>query len=291
MKMEFKLPPLPSTLGEILQIISRETPVPDDDRLVAIIEKDPAVSLYVLRQVNSAYYGLRRQITQIHRAIALLGLKRVCNLVLAAALKQTFAFLEDATARRIFEHITRTSVATAAFARDLLTHLKAPLPETAFAAGMLHQLGRLVFLYSAPDMYAFLWFDGTATSQAAPLVVPSCATEHAHFDTDYLQLGASTLRQWGLPDEFALCTRHLHTPDQMVDGPLRTLTLALAAGSTASEHLFAPTDTEPSSAPEESPTLVALAEDQNIDVEGLACFLVERSETVRSFAQSIMSEL
>ncbi|MFQ5572381.1 MAG: HDOD domain-containing protein, partial [Rhodothermales bacterium] len=66
--MDFKLPPLPNTLGEILQIVSRETPYPDNDRLAKIIQRDPAMTVYVLRQVNSAYYGVRQHVTQIRRA-------------------------------------------------------------------------------------------------------------------------------------------------------------------------------------------------------------------------------
>lgn len=287
--MEFKIPPLPTTLGEVLQVLSRETPVPDDARLVEIIEKDPAISLYVLRQVNSAYYGLRRHVTEIHRAIAILGLKRVCNLVLTAALKQTFAYLEDAASQAIYTHIIKTSVATAAFARDLATYLRLPLAETAFTAGLLHQLGRLVFLYSMPEQYVPLWHNGT---QAAP-VAPSREVEQTHFRTDYLQLGASTLREWGLPEEFALITHRLHAPAEMSEGPLRTLALTVAAGTAAADALFAPPPSDPASPPRAVPcagsaTLGALAAAADADPEDLGGFLTEHREAVSEFTQSVL---
>ncbi len=287
--MEFKIPPLPTTLGEILQVLSREAPVPDDRRLVEIIEKDPAISIYVLRQVNSAYYGLRRHVTEIRRAVALLGLKRVCNLVLAASLKQTFSYLEDTASQTIYEHIIKTSLATAAFARDLAEYLRLPLAETAFTAGLLHQLGRLVFLYSIPRLYVPLWYHGTARPNQMLPEAPSREAEHRRFNTDYLHLGATTLRQWKLPQEFIHITNNLDAPDEMDAGPLRTLALTVAAGSTASAALF---EIDPPETDEETrlipPCLAALADAKNADAEALARFLDERCEPVSAFAHSVM---
>lgn len=289
-EMEFKIPPLPTTLGEILQVLSRETPVPDNDRLVAIIQKDPAISLYVLRQVNSAYYGLRRHITEIHRAVTLLGLKRISNLVLAAALKQTFAYLADTTAQNIYKHVIKTSVATAAFARDLTAHLHLPLAETAFTAGLLHQLGRLVFLYSVPHLYVSLWQNSNTPASHCPPHPPSLETEYARFNTDYLRLGASTLREWELPEEFVAITKGLHALGPLPTEPLRSLTLAVDAGRAASETFFLPVAAETDPGPVVSAPLAVLAETQRVEAEKLAVFLADRSEVVYQFAQSVMTD-
>lgn len=285
--MEFKIPPLPTTLGEILQVLSREVPVPDNNRLVEIIEKDPALSVYVLRQVNSVYYGLRCRVTEIRRAVALLGLKRVCNLALSASLKQSFVYLEDAASRTIYEHVIKTSVATAAFARDLAAYLNLPLAETAFTAGLLHQLGRLVFLYSAPQRYVSLWYTQAHTVPEAP----SREAEAHLFNTDYLQLGATTLRQWNLPAELVLITNCLDTPDEIERGPLRTLALTVAVGNTASASLFLPVSPETDEAIPNAPScLKALAEKHDRDIEDLARFLDERRDAVSQFARSVMGD-
>ena len=97
--MDFKLPALPTALAEVIKI--QRAPTPDPEALVEIIEKDPALALYVLRQINSAYYGLRKEVSQINRAVTLLGSKKVCNLVLAAALKKAFPSVKGPTARTI----------------------------------------------------------------------------------------------------------------------------------------------------------------------------------------------
>ena len=100
--MELKIPPMPNTLGEVLQIMSDESPTGGVDRLVTLIRRDPATSIYVLRRINSPYHGVRRYISQVDQAVVLLGFKRVCNLVLAATLKQTFAYLESTAARNVY---------------------------------------------------------------------------------------------------------------------------------------------------------------------------------------------
>ena len=106
--MDFKLPALPTALAEVIKI--QRAPTPDPEALVEIIEKDPALALYVLRQINSAYYGLRKEVSQINRAVTLLGSKKVCNLVLAAALKQTFPSVKGPTARAIYQQILKNSI-------------------------------------------------------------------------------------------------------------------------------------------------------------------------------------
>jgi len=291
-EIEFKLPPLPTTLGEILQVLSREAPVPDDKRLVTIIEKDPAIAIYVLRQVNSAYYGLRRQVTEINRAVSLLGLKRVCNLVLAAALKQTFAYLEDSTAQTIYGQIIKTSVATAAFARDLATYLHIPPAEMAFTTGILHQLGRLVFLYSVPHLYLPLWQNGTAATARVSYLAPSRETEDARFNTDYLRLGASTLREWNLPEEFATVLSHLHAPAQTTDSQLRSLTLTVVAGQAATEELLLAGEAAIPLENRHLPGLLAaLSEGRSTDVEELTGFLEGRKAVVGEFTQTVVADL
>jgi len=73
------LPPLPQTVVEI------EKAYADADVNVkavsAIVEKDPMVVADLLKLLNSAFYGLRKEITSVEQAISLLGLKSVKDLV------------------------------------------------------------------------------------------------------------------------------------------------------------------------------------------------------------------
>ena len=289
--MELKIPPMPNTLGEVLQIMSDESPAGGVDRLVTLIRRDPATSIYVLRRINSPYHGVRRYISQVDQAVVLLGFKRVCNLVLAATLKQTFAYLESAAARNIYEHVMQTSLATAAFARDLTAHLRLPFSETAFTAGLLHQLGRLVLLQSASQVYTSLWYQPAPDTDQLTFTPPAPAREEDVFNTTYPRLGAAVMKQWSLPKELIAVTGSVLQPSQVTDGQTRTLTLTVAAGSAVSNTLFK--DEEASSAKESSiPVPVrALARDSRLDVEELAGFLQERSPVIREFAETVLKDM
>ena len=122
--MESKFLQLPNTLGEVLQILSDESPSGSVDQLVEIIRKDPATSIYVHRRISSPYHGLRRYFSEIDQAVVLPGFKRVCNLVLTVTLKQSSSYMESTAARNVYEQIMQTGPATAAFARDLASHLR-----------------------------------------------------------------------------------------------------------------------------------------------------------------------
>ncbi len=197
--MELKIPPLPNTLGEILQFMSDESASGNVDQLVEIIRKDPATSIYVLRRINSPYHGLRRYISEIDQAVVLLGFKRVCNLVLTVTLKQSFSYMDSTAAQNVYEHIMQTSLATAAFARDLASHLRFPFSEKAFTAGLLHQLGRLVLLQSASQLYVSLWYQKDPETNQLLFLAPSPEKEQEYFDTNYSNLGAAIMRKWSFP--------------------------------------------------------------------------------------------
>ncbi len=286
--MDLKLPALPTALAEIIQI--QRTSTPDINRLVDIIERDPALALYVLRQVNSPYYGLRKQVSQINRAVTLLGAKRVCNLVLAAALRQTFSSVKGRTAKAVYQHILKTSIATAVLARDLADLLHLSSSETGFTAGLLHQVGRLALLYNASDQYLPLWYKRMPPKQHVTLVAPSLAAEQARFDTDYLKLGAMALQRWGLPEEFAAIMRRIRTLEKVVESPIRILPLIVAIGRAVAEGIFEPPGYGSYAlyAVNGRPMLLEkLAESRHLDGEALDDFLNGRSDDVQQYAQSL----
>ena len=290
--MELKIPPLPNTLGEVLQIMSAESPTGSVDRLVALIRRDPATSIYVLRRINSPYHGVRRYISQLDQAVVLLGFKRVCNLVLAATLKQTFAYLESTAACNIYEHVMQMSLATAAFARDLAAHLRLPFSETAFTAGLLHQLGRLVFLQSASQTYTSLWYQPAPDTGQLTFTPPTPTREEDVFNTTYPRLGAAVMKQWSFPKELIVVTGSVLHPSQVIDGQTRRLTLTVAAGNALAAPLFNTNGKDaPAAFPQLPISVMALARDSHLDVQALAGFLAERRAVVREFAETVFKDM
>ncbi|WP_457592348.1 HDOD domain-containing protein [Hydrogenimonas sp.] len=74
------LPPLPQTVVEIEKAYA--DPDVNVKMVAAIVEKDPMVVADLLRLLNSAFYGLRKEITSVEQAISLLGMKSVKDLII-----------------------------------------------------------------------------------------------------------------------------------------------------------------------------------------------------------------
>ncbi|RYG88041.1 HDOD domain-containing protein, partial [bacterium] len=83
-----ELPPLPTAVLKILEVMARPDPSAND--IEAVVASDPALTAKMLRVVNSAYYGLARQISNVGQAVVILGLQQVRNVTLAVGASSTF---------------------------------------------------------------------------------------------------------------------------------------------------------------------------------------------------------
>ncbi len=79
------LPPLPQTVVEIEKAYA--DPNVNIKKVGSIVEKDPMVVADLLKLLNSAFYGLKKEITSIEQAISLLGMKSVKDLVINLSMR------------------------------------------------------------------------------------------------------------------------------------------------------------------------------------------------------------
>ncbi|MBI4718838.1 MAG: HDOD domain-containing protein [Planctomycetes bacterium] len=143
---------LPEITIKIIQIV--EDPKSTARDLHDVIKNDPALSVKVLKVVNSAFYGLPGQVASVDRAIILLGLSAVKNIAIAASIARLFK------GRRISEQFSasdlwRHSVSVAVAAHDIAKASPHPgMPDEIFVAGMIHDIGTMVERQSFPDQFA-----------------------------------------------------------------------------------------------------------------------------------------
>jgi len=82
------LPVLPRTYMELSRALSNpNVPLPN---IVKIVEQDVSISAKILQLVNSAFFGLPREITTLHTAVSFLGMQMLQNLVLSAEVFSVF---------------------------------------------------------------------------------------------------------------------------------------------------------------------------------------------------------
>ena len=142
---------LPEVTIRIIEIV--EDPKSTARDLHAVIKNDPALSVKVLKVVNSAFYGLPGQVASVDRAIILLGLSAVKNISIAASIARLFKgkrVSEQFSAADLWRH----SVAVAVAARSLAKCSPHPvMSDEVFVAGLIHDIGTLVERQSFPDQF------------------------------------------------------------------------------------------------------------------------------------------
>lgn len=228
---DIRFPPLPRSVADVTRLVAEVRDVPDIRRLVDIVNSDPVIAGSVLRRINSAYYGVRRPVGDVHKAVHLLGFEEVCDIVLTSGMMRLQDILPTSDQAKIFDQIMRMSVGTASFAKKLAVHLKLYQQSFAFTLGLLHTCGRLVLLYNRADDYEELW------STNGFGFAPTVTSEQIIFGTDHAELGAMAADSWHLPDFVVEVVREYLTPGHLQDHNLRILGLTLSVSAHACERL------------------------------------------------------
>ena len=144
-----RMPAFPQSVQKILELTRDVNCSPKD--LVQVIDKDPVVTVKVLRVVNSAYYSLPKQITSINHAVVYLGFNTIKNLALSiAAIGMLPANNADGFDG---EQYLLHSLATAGIAKQLAPRVETADPMDCFIAGLLHDFGKVVFAQFMPTEF------------------------------------------------------------------------------------------------------------------------------------------
>ncbi|KPK75922.1 MAG: hypothetical protein AMJ79_09085 [Phycisphaerae bacterium SM23_30] len=172
-----------------------------------IVSNDPSLSARVLRVVNSAFYGLPGQIGSIDRAIMLLGLNAVKNIAIAASLSKMFkntVICDDFTGKDLWTH----SVAVGAANKLLTMKIGLALPDEAFLAGLIHDIGLVAVMQSRGDKLLEI-------VQQAKAGIPFYKAEEAVIGANHQTIGMALAARWKFPRSFQYVTGYHHRPTEL----------------------------------------------------------------------------
>ncbi len=136
-----ELPVLPRAAVEVQELIARDADLPS---IVRAIEREPTVAAALVKYANAAVYAGLRDVTDLQQAVARLGLDQVQQTVVSLSAKAAFKADNPAQAK-YYGMIWKHSLTTAVAARRLAEFVNVP-KETAFLAGLLHDIGRVCVL-------------------------------------------------------------------------------------------------------------------------------------------------
>lgn len=143
-----ELPAAPVILNKAIKLTSDLQSNIND--LSKNISADQSLTAKVIRLSNSPLYGQVKKISSIQEAIIVLGFNQVKSIIITASTSQMFLSGTHAkTAHLLWEH----SLATALGARLIVQKFGGLDKEEAYLCGLLHDIGKLVLLQTAPHVY------------------------------------------------------------------------------------------------------------------------------------------
>ena len=203
------MPAFPKSVQKILEL-TRDFESSSKD-LVQVIEKDPVVTVKVLRVVNAAYYGLPKPMTSINHAVVYLGFNTIKNLALGIAAIGMMPANNAAgfDGKQCLLH----SLSTAGIAKQLALRLVAVDPMDCFVGGLLHDFGKMVLAQFMPAQFRkaleLSQEDGTSLPMALRKVIGA----------DHAEVGAMLGEKGRFPVDLVESIRFQHGPD-LKDTPM-----------------------------------------------------------------------
>jgi len=190
------IPSLPVGMASILSIANSETATADD--VARAIMLDPALSTKVLRMANSAFYGRLTAAETVTQAVVTLGFGAVKTIALAASVVDHI--LPEASApglswRAFWRHCVTTGAAAELILKEITGQRRTS--ESAFVAGLLHDVGKLIIARNVPDEFSRVV--ETATENGGDFA----AAEKRVLATDHTVVGSLLSQEWRIPDVIA----------------------------------------------------------------------------------------
>jgi putative nucleotidyltransferase with HDIG domain len=171
-----------------------------------IVAQDAPMTAKILKFSNSAFFGLRFQVTSTKEAAIFLGLDNLKALVLSA---QIFSKLEidSSMSESSSEEMWWHSLMVASLAREIVQSEfdDVKMAKDAFVAGILHDLGKLILL-QVPEQYA------KVKKAVAQKKCSWLEAEYSVLKASHAEVGAYLLGLWAIPDEIIEIVAFHHDP-------------------------------------------------------------------------------
>jgi putative nucleotidyltransferase with HDIG domain len=201
-----QLPPFPATANKVMEICRDVNTSPTD--LTKVISLDPVLTGKIMQLVNSAYFGLSREIISPVRAVVMLGMNTVKNLVLGATVMSAFGTRKNFRALNMdmfWKHSLGVGVIAKLIAKK--RNINKKLIEGYFIAGLLHDIGKIPLNSKFSDEYRNII--GTPEKTPQPLFV----SEKELLGIDHTYVGNLIAEKWKLGEEISDTITYHHAPE------------------------------------------------------------------------------
>ena len=164
-----------------------------------IVKMDPMLSAKVISIANSPFYSYQGKVDDLNRAVMLVGMNGLREIVWACESIQQFS--RSGLSQQQLDQFWSHSLYTALAAKTLATKCKHIFAERLFLTGLLHDIGLLVMFKAVPTQMNWVWDVAKAQGKR----IHEC--ERRELGIDHYEVGAEFLKQWQIPDSIVEVVR------------------------------------------------------------------------------------
>ena len=219
------IPTLPIVATKVTELIN--DPNSSSADIAEVLKKDQVLTAKVLKLINSPYYGIPGEVTDVRRALAYLGFNTLAQLILSVSIISMFP--EKKTGRFSMYDFWRHALATAVASDSIGKKVKHPRPEECFTCGLLHDIGKIVLHQIAPD--EFLQVIQIAEKEQ----ITFAEAEQKLSVPPHGYLGEFIANKWRLPLVIRMSIRYHHYDVANMDTILQSMKPAIQIVSLANQ--------------------------------------------------------
>lgn len=196
-----KLETVPTIIHKVLALAEDpDAPLKD---LVAVVERDPAITANLLRTVNSAHVGLPVKVDSVHQAVSMLGLQQVVELVLSQNLGTNLNRAQKGYGLAKGD-LWRQSLAVAMVARTLARQRDLMSLPAIYTAALLKDIGKVLLHEYVADRIEPI------QRRVADQGMSFVEAEKAELGMDHSAVGGIIAREWGFSDHMVYMIENHH---------------------------------------------------------------------------------
>jgi putative nucleotidyltransferase with HDIG domain len=276
------LPVLPANIQRITDLIEAENSSADD--ISAVIATEQALSSRVLKIANSVFYGRINQVVNINESVVVIGLANIKSMLYAIFMDQLYG--TSGKSDNMLTELWKHSLTTAMMSQKIMEQINPSEKDTAYMAGLLHDIGELIMFKYEPELFKEIIFELKKSGDLSRTAVEESIIGFSHAD-----LGAAMARKWNLPRAIRNAIFFHHSPgnsdnevDKFVIAAVNTADSFCAAAKIGGTDILAKNDNIKDILSKESVSILKL------DQEKIKLFTEQMNE-IKNSAEEHMDAL
>lgn len=213
------LPSLPELYVKVRKLL--ESPSSSFQDISDVIAKDISMTAKILQLVNSAFFGLRHKINNLQQATVFLGIKTIKGIIIATDVFSKFS--EEEVETFSIKELYRHSILSGVLAGKIAGTVNNKLVDQASMAGMLHDIGRIMFIRNKPSEYKEIFKKSQEIKQDIYIV------EEKMLTINHAEIGAYLMSLWRLEPEIVNAIAFHHQPELAKDSAFSIVTAVYMA--------------------------------------------------------------